>query len=392
MPNGGELNINEMKVNFGETYGILPEPIREGYKFTHWIDENGEIILADSIVNILKNSTFTAEWVALNYEITFVSGDNSLVVPPKMVTYDKPYGQLPEIEREGYIFEGWYIDDEQITADTVVKNAKNKTASAHWHAIEYTVIFDPNGGDIDRTEMKYTCDQTYAMTPYISKMGYNFAGWYDENGNKVLSDTKVKMEDGIIFKAHWEKAAYNIFFSVDKKIDTRYTMNAFYGDPYGILPEFVTPGYEFKYWADSNGREILSTDIYNYVTDSTLYAVLIPKQYEMTFFAGDGEAEYSHKTVSYNSKIGKLPTAIKRGYIFSGWYTENGKIITESSMVDFTDNITLHARWEELAGNTEEMFGGNTMLSTGCEIIVGVNILLLGITTVFKKRKKKYKD
>ena len=44
-------------------------------------------------------------------------------------------------------------------------------------------------------------------------------------------------------------------------------------------------------------------------------------------------------------KIGYLPITLKQGNEFDGWYTESGELITEDSIYDFDDDITLYAHF-----------------------------------------------
>ena len=51
------------------------------------------------------------------------------------VKYDQPYGELPEAERKGYGFAGWYTEAEggtMITAESVVNVTADHTLYAHW--------------------------------------------------------------------------------------------------------------------------------------------------------------------------------------------------------------------------------------------------------------------
>ena len=57
--------------------------------------------------------TTTAKRTANNYTVSFdVNGGNALPESEskKQVTYDSPYGVLPETERVGYTFDGWFTE------------------------------------------------------------------------------------------------------------------------------------------------------------------------------------------------------------------------------------------------------------------------------------------
>ncbi len=53
----------------------------------------------------------------------------------------------------------------------------------------------------------------------------------------------------------------------------------------------------------------------------------------------------STKRAVYNSPIGSLPTATKKGYVLEGWYDASGNKVTEQTTVSQTSQFTLTARW-----------------------------------------------
>ena len=53
----------------------------------------------------------------------------------KTVTYDSTYGTLPGLEKEGYSFDGWYLESNyqtQVTSSSTVLTASNHTIYAKW--------------------------------------------------------------------------------------------------------------------------------------------------------------------------------------------------------------------------------------------------------------------
>ena len=60
-----------------------------------------------------------------------------------------------------------------------------------------------------------------------------------------------------------------------------------------------------------------------------------------------GVVNESSKTVVYGSSYGSLPTPTRDYYSFDGWYTAKtgGNKITESSVFNSAENVTLYAHW-----------------------------------------------
>lgn len=69
--------------------------------------------------------------------------------------------------------------------------------------------------------------------------------------------------------------------------------------------------------------------------------------FTVSFNANEGVVNESSKTVVYGSTYGSLPTPTRDYYTFDGWYTAKtgGNKITESSVFNSTENITLYAHW-----------------------------------------------
>ncbi len=69
----------------------------------------------------------------------------------------------------------------------------------------------------------------------------------------------------------------------------------------------------------------------------------------ITFNANGGSCSTSSKTCASEGSIGSLPTPIRDGYEFVGWYTaaSGGTKVTASTI--FSSNTTLYARWAESA-------------------------------------------
>lgn len=60
--NGGAVSPSTKIVNYGMPYGTLPTPVWSGHNFTGWQAQNGELITANSIVEIHKSHTLIAQW------------------------------------------------------------------------------------------------------------------------------------------------------------------------------------------------------------------------------------------------------------------------------------------------------------------------------------------
>ena len=68
-------------------------------------------------------------------------------------------------------------------------------------------------------------------------------------------------------------------------------------------------------------------------------------QFMITFDPNGGSIETNTKIVSYGNEYGELPTPIRSGYKFLGWFKGSNEV-KSTSTVDIEQNTTLYAHWE----------------------------------------------
>ena len=151
---------------------VAPDvPEREGYTFTHW----------DGIyTDITENQTITAIYVPNQYTVTleFNDGTNSQTI--ENVLHGTSI-DLPEPQRIGFIFKGWYlgesINDAQFTNQTPVE--KNITLYARYDAMSFNVRFMNSNGELIK-DFIIPAGETVIppLAPTIT--GYTFIGWSED--------------------------------------------------------------------------------------------------------------------------------------------------------------------------------------------------------------------
>ena len=167
-----------------------------------------------------------------------------------------------------------------------------------WYAIfrgnNYTVTFDPNGGSVSQTSKTVRYSQDYGTLPTPTREGYTFDGWYTSatGGTLITSTSTVNTGSNHTLYAHWTATVRTI------------TYNANGGSLYG--------------------------DKASYITSDTV-------------------------TLDIGEALGTLPTPLRIGYTFNGWFTaQSGGTRVTSSYVPTSDR-TLYAHWTS---------GGNLSLTT----------------------------
>ena len=97
---GNELEDDEMTVTYGQAYGELPAPTKNGYGFIGWFTaaEGGKQITAESIYDLTEDQTLYAQWREL-VEIpktVFAFGDMEIYVYAKDTEREAEYTFVPD--------------------------------------------------------------------------------------------------------------------------------------------------------------------------------------------------------------------------------------------------------------------------------------------------------
>ncbi len=250
------------------------------------------------------------------------------------------------------------------------------------------VSFNANGGSVSNGSNTLYLNEGYGELPTPEREGYSFKGWYSakSGGVKVTSSTIVTTPSSHTLYAQWTANEYTVSFNTNGGGAAPSSKKVSYGSKYGDLETVSRSGYTFVGWytSASGGTEILSESKYTTAGNQTLYAHWSEKGYTVTFNANGGSVATSSKNVVYASTYGTLPTPIRSGYIFDGWYTSasGGSNITSSSKVEITSSQTLYAHWTkivvtEISVRTEpsitDYFVGDTLNASGLSLVAKYN-------------------
>ncbi|BBF42950.1 beta-galactosidase [Lachnospiraceae bacterium KM106-2] len=258
--NGGRApSVGQVTIEYGSQYGTLPTCEREGYTFTGWYTEKtgGAKVSADTICK--ESVTLYAQWTKNQYVINYdVNGGRAPSVGQVTVEYGSPYGTLPNCEREGYTFTGWYTEKTggaKVSADTICK--ESVTLYAQWTKNYYTLSYHANGGkNLNRKEVVLAYGSRYGTLPTCNRKGYTFVGWYTakNGGSQVSASTQCKGNQQLY--ARWKKVSVKKV-KITKAIGKNKTIKITYGKVIG------TKGYEIKYSLKSNMKSAKLTTTSN---------------------------------------------------------------------------------------------------------------------------------
>ncbi len=349
------------RVTFGSAYGPLPTPARAGYTFKTWKTQAGTLVTAATLVTTAADHTLYAEWTAKTCIVTFdVQGGTPLVVATNYVMFGSAYGTLPTPVRMGYTFKGWWTEKEgggkQVVETTLVERADNHSLYAKWSANSFKVTFDAQGGVTPEPAWKsVTNGLVYGTLPIPVRTGYTFRGWWTEKegrGTQVNAATEVSATSDHTLFAKWSAKISTVTFDAQGGTSPMATNHVTFGLAYGALPVPVRTGFNFVGWwtlAGGAGTQVFATTIVSATTSHTLYAKWAARSYTVTFDAQGGMATVpAAKSVTNGLAYGTLPTPVKAGYAFKGWWTKaggEGAQVTAATTVSSSANHTLYAAW-----------------------------------------------
>lgn len=193
-----------------------------------------------------------------NFEVTFLSfGKNSYSTSVKAGSLAKE----PNLEkREGYFFEGWYIDDsytKKYDFNSLVYD--DFTLYAKWGKKEYNVNFVSNGVIMDTSKVLYN---NLVSKPFDPKReNYFFAGWYKDSDFKNKYSFLTPVTQDLTLYAKWVSENTNFY-------DVTFVPGNGH-DPF--IVEVENDGFVDKPIVDSNDEELVFDNWYLDSKKHTLY-------------------------------------------------------------------------------------------------------------------------
>lgn len=208
--------------------------------------------------------------------ITFDSAGGTEVYSQTVKNGQK--GRIPdEPTREGYTFDGWYLDGEKwfFSQNPVTKDI---TLVAKWIGNESTLVFDGNEAQSGEMEeiLTHTGDVFTLPQCGFEKEGFNFVGWATSPDGHVVYSNGVEFEMGsesLTLYAVWSAEPYTITYELNGGTNNEYNIYS-----YSALNLPVTlhkpqkEGYTFMGWytsSDFSGEAI--TEV-SWLGNVTLYA------------------------------------------------------------------------------------------------------------------------
>ncbi|MCR5268930.1 MAG: InlB B-repeat-containing protein [Lachnospiraceae bacterium] len=211
--NGGSLGSQtKLIAKYGQAYGTLPTPSRNGYDFLGWYNalNGGDKITSSTIVNTIGDHTLYAHWAGKQISVQLNANGGTIGSTKLTVRFGEAYGDLPVPKKSGSEFLGWYTLKDggvEVTSTTIVNTTANHTLYAHWTGKGVKVRLDANGGSLDSaTQFTVRCGEAYGVLPTPRMDKSRFLGWYTlrDGGTLITATTIVSKDTDHTIYAHWE--------------------------------------------------------------------------------------------------------------------------------------------------------------------------------------------
>ena len=376
--NGGTGSMSDQTFKYGSSVTLTKNSFkREGYNFKGWaLSPTGDVQFEDgatmTATKDAKNVTLYAIWLKAadltEYSVSFdANGGEGTMDDQKFTNGVQATLDKNTFVRPGYTFKGWAFtkDGEVVYTDAMnVTIEKNTKLYAVWSKksstqTEFTVSFDPNGGDGAMDDLVFKKNVTQHLTANTyTRTGYTFKGWSLKAGGEVA------FEDGEAVTVSSDQTLYAVW-SKDKVVT--YTVKFNTADATGTMSDQVftagtaqklskntlkKEGYTFVGWSENKDGSVKYKDEESVTmrTNITLYPIFSETKYTVKFDANGGTGSMKDQVYTYGTSQAITANSYTRdGYNFLGWSTDKSATkatYTDKQTLKAEKDMTLYAVWE----------------------------------------------
>ena len=347
---------NDLLCRAGEQVTVQIAPAA-GYRGIHVFQSDPAVSLSisegnDAVSFLMPYAPLTLTLTADKlYTVTMDTAGGDPIRPIQYTVESEAF-QLPTPVRTGYIFLGWTgegITEPQKTIEIPQGGTGDRTYTANWQVIEYTIITLLEGGNAGSSgEYFYTVEQTVTL-PTPTRTGYTFLGWTGEGITTPQPNVTIpKGSTGDkTYIENWKLTEYNITMDLNGGSGETTLLYTVIDDEFA-LPTPTRNGYEFVGWT---GEDI--------TTPQT--SVIIPKgstgnkaytanwqviEYTITLDTNGGPVV---SPIKYTVEdLFTLPYILRPGYEFAGWTLDGSGMLPFTPLIIYpgtTGDLHYKAEW-----------------------------------------------
>ena len=347
---------NDLLCRAGEQVTVQIAPAA-GYRGIHVFQSDPAVSLSisegnDAVSFLMPYAPLTLTLTADKlYTVTLDTAGGDPIRPIQYTVESEAF-QLPTPIRTGYIFLGWTgegITEPQKTMEIPQGSTGDRTYTANWQVIEYTIITLLEGGNAGSSQVYfYTVEQTVTL-PTPTRTGYTFLGWTGEGITTPQPNVTIpKGSTGDkTYIENWELTEYNITMDLNGGSGQEkvvYTMT----DEDFELPTPTCNGYEFVGWT---GEGITTPQTQVIIpTGSTGNKAYTANwkaiEYTITLDTNGGPVVSPIKYTVEDSFT--LPYPLRPGYEFAGWTLDGSGMLPFTPLIIYpgtTGDLHYKAEW-----------------------------------------------
>lgn len=317
----------------------LPTPTKAGYTFSGWSYSGTTYAVGQQFTMPSNAVTFTANWTAITYNITFDGNGFGTGSIPSPLTYTAGNAATAigttynpgNLQRANYTFAGWGATPDTTTAVTTYNSFSNATLYAIWSGSRYTISFSLGSGATGTVPASQTNKTVGSIITLpgagnLAKTGYSFVGWSDGAISYAAGSAYTVPSSSKQLTAVWVANVYTVTYDVNgANWSISYSSQNFtVGSSAISLPiPTLTSGFpgvvEFDSWVDPNGNHLGTT--FTPTSSVTLWANWNWLTHTFTWNANGGSTPVASSTWKTNESWITAPIASRAGYTQTGWYS-----------------------------------------------------------------------
>ena len=347
---------NDLLCRAGEQVTVQIAPAA-GYRGIHVFQSDPAVSLSisegnDAVSFLMPYAPLTLTLTANKlYTVTLDTAGGDPIRPIQYTVESEAF-QLPTPVRTGYIFLGWTgegITEPQKTIEIPQGSTGDRTYTANWQVIEYTIITLLEGGNAGSSQVYfYTVEQTVTL-PTPTRTGYTFLGWTGEGITTPQPNVTIpKGSTGDkTYIENWELTEYNITMDLNGGSGQEkvvYTMT----DEDFELPTPTRNGYEFVGWTGEGiTTPQTSVKIPKGSTGNKAYTANWKViEYTITLDTNGGSVV---SPIKYTVEdLFTLPYILRPGYEFAGWTLDGSGMLPFTPLIIYpgtTGDLHYKAEW-----------------------------------------------
>ena len=347
---------NDLLCCAGEQVSVTMQPAA-GYRGIHVFQSDPAVSLSisegnDAVSFLMPYAPLTLTLTADKlYTVTMDTAGGDPIRPIQYTVESEAF-QLPTPVRTGYIFLGWTgegITEPQKTIEIPQGSTGDRTYTANWQVIEYTIITLLEGGNAGTSQVYfYTVEQTVTL-PTPTRTGYTFLGWTGEGITTPQPNVTIpKGSTGDkTYIENWELTEYNITVDLNGGSGQEkvvYTMT----DEDFELPTPTRNGYEFVGWTGEGiTTPQTSVKIPKGSTGNKAYTANWQViEYTSTLDTNGGPVV---SPIKYTVEdLFTLPYFFRPGYEFAGWTLDGSGMLPFTPLIIYpgtTGDLRYKAEW-----------------------------------------------